>query len=112
MLKWIAPSCAIVDTHRSILVLEANAEFVHRIDTHPQAVQDIVEDDNTPFLLLVLGEAILCVDQSHLLQNRRLSTLSSSCIAPLRLAIDLRCDATRLAVGLRWNVMAYPIARV
>lgn len=69
VLEWIAPSSAIVDTHRGILVLEANIEFLHRIDAHPQTVQDIVEDNDPPFLLFILAESIFCVDQSHLLQD-------------------------------------------
>ena len=41
-------------THSGILVLEWDAKVLHSVDRHPQAVQNVVEDDNPPFLLLVL----------------------------------------------------------
>lgn len=100
-------------TYRSILIFKINFEFLHRIDAHPQAVEDIVEDDHPPFLLLVLGEAIFCVYQSHLLQDRRLAALPSSYISSRRLVIggydrDL-VGGDELRDGFS---VAYPITRV
>ncbi len=93
VLIWMSSSPGL-RTNRSIIILEGDIKLFHCIDTHPQAVEDIVEDDDAPFLLLVLGEAIFCIDQSHLLQDRRLSTFSSSYISSPWLARErLCCDA-------------------
>lgn len=56
-------------THCCILKFERDLELLHRIHNHPQAIDDVLEDDDSPFGLFVLGEAIPSVDQSHLLQN-------------------------------------------
>ena len=49
-MTWEERSC----THSGFLPLERDAEVLHSVDGHPQAVQNVVEDDNPPFLLLVL----------------------------------------------------------
>jgi hypothetical protein len=51
-----------LETYSGAFVLEADAKLLHRVDRHPQSIEDIVEDDDTPFLLLVFGEAIFGVD--------------------------------------------------
>lgn len=68
--------------YSSIVELKCDTKLVHSVNRHPQTVQNVVEDDDPPFLLFVLGESILCVYQSHLLQYRRLSTLSGTCYIP------------------------------
>jgi hypothetical protein len=37
-----------------VFVLERDAKVLHSIDGHPQAIENVVEDDDPPFLLLVL----------------------------------------------------------
>jgi hypothetical protein len=93
-------------THRSILVLKWDTQIAHRVGCHSQTIENVVEDDNAPFLLLVLGESILCVDQSHLLQNGRFSTLSSTCESS-SLAVQVQLNSV---VGcdmlVRWGVQS------
>lgn len=57
------------DTHSCIFKLERNIELIHCIDDPPKTIDDILEDDETPFLLFVLRESVPGVDQSHLLQD-------------------------------------------
>ena len=66
----------IEDTHSSIIMLKRNVELFHRIDDHSQTIYDVLENDNPPFFLFVLREAVLGVDQSHLFKNRRFTALS------------------------------------
>lgn len=75
----LADGQEINDTHCGVFGFEGNVELLHSIYRHPQAVENVVEYDNPPLLLLILGEAILGVNQSHLLQYRRFATLSSTC---------------------------------
>jgi hypothetical protein len=65
-------------THCCVVVLEGDLELFHRVNNHPQAVDDVLEDDDAPFGFLVLGEAIPRVDQAHLLQDRRFPTLAGT----------------------------------
>jgi hypothetical protein len=41
-------------THCGIFILERNVKVLHSVDRHPQAIENVVEDDDSPFLLLVL----------------------------------------------------------
>ena len=75
----LADGQGMINTHCGVFVLEWDVELLHSIYRHPQAVEDVVEYNDPPFLLLVLGEAILGVNQSHLLQYRRFAALSSTC---------------------------------
>lgn len=54
-------------TNFGFLVLERDLELLHGIAKHLEAIEDVVEDDDPPLLLFVLIEAILGIDQSHLL---------------------------------------------
>lgn len=63
------PSAGPSITHSRIFVFEAEAVVIHRINRHAETVQDVVENDDAPFFLLIFGEAILCIDQSHLFQD-------------------------------------------
>jgi len=67
-----------IATYCGVFILEGVPIFVHGIDGRAQTIENVVEYDNAPFLLLVLIEAILCVYQSHLLEDCRLSTLSGA----------------------------------
>ena len=65
-------------THIIVLVAKFYAQFLHSIYNDLESTQDVVEYDGAPFFLLRLGEA-LRIDQSHLLEDSRLSALSSAC---------------------------------
>jgi succinate dehydrogenase hydrophobic anchor subunit len=66
-------------TYSSVFILKGEAIVVHGVNGHAQTIEDVVEYDDAPFLLLVLVEAILGVYESHLLEDSRFPTLSGAC---------------------------------
>jgi TM2 domain-containing membrane protein YozV len=95
-------------THWSIIVFEPDSKLIHSINCHPKTIKYVVEDNDPPFLLLVLGKSILGVDQFHLLQNCRFTTLSGTW--------DLSSLILSFILPMGWRAScgekAYPIARV
>lgn len=66
-----------MDTYTVEFVIEADFQLFHGIQDNLERGQYVVEYDRPPFFLFRFGET-LGVNQSHLLQHRRLSTLSST----------------------------------
>jgi len=62
-------------TYTVELIIELDSQLLHGVQNDLEGAQDVVEYDCTPFVLFRPREA-LGVDQSHLLQDRRLAGLS------------------------------------
>lgn len=77
-------SCA--DAHRAVGVSKFDAKLLHSLDTLAQTLEDVVEDDQTPFVLLGFAKALLGVNQAHLLEDRRLPALAGTCVTDMSLA--------------------------
>ena len=67
-------------THNALFVFEVCIVLLHRSVDGLECGYQVVEDGRTPCLALVLPKPT-SVDDAHLLQHRRLSTLTGTCVA-------------------------------
>ena len=58
--------------------VKLNAHLIHRLHNLSESTQNIIKDNASPLLLLILRKS-LRIYQTHLLQHCRLSGLSSTC---------------------------------
>lgn len=66
-----------MNTYLVVLIFELDITVIHSIENDSHRLDDIVEYYGLPFEFLTLTKA-LCIDQPHLLENRRLARLSGT----------------------------------
>lgn len=77
--------------------VKLNAHLIHRLHNLSESTQNVIKDDASPLLLLILRKS-LRIYQTHLLQHRRLSGLSGTC-HPI-----VSFGGTLHDVGFAWSV--------